>query len=135
MLIHVDHAEGLPVYDQIVRQVKFAVADGVLEPGDLVPSVRELARTLAINPNTVARAYRCLQDDGVLEAVRGTGLIIASTSRKECQAERTRLIRARLRQVLAEAVRSGLSTDEVLTLVRRELDALGRRRPNRGESA
>ena len=77
MLFHVDPHNGLAIYDQIVRHVKFAVADGALKPGEMVPSVRQLARELAINPNTIARAYRCLQDDKVLEAVRGTGLEVA----------------------------------------------------------
>src|SRR5687768_11038992 len=108
MLLHVDVRNGLAVYDQIVRQIKFAVADGVLRSGELAPSVRELARDLAINPNTVARAYRELQDDGVLETVRGMGLSVAATARRHCQAERTKLIRARLRLVLQEALSSGL---------------------------
>ena len=83
MFIQVDAHNGLAVYDQIVRQVTFAVADGAVRAGELVPSVRELA----INPNTVARAYRQLQGDGVLEAVRRTGLAVASTARQRCQAE------------------------------------------------
>jgi GntR family transcriptional regulator len=126
MFLHVDVRNGLAVYDQIVRQVKFAVADGALRSGDLVPSVRELARELAINPNTVARAYRQLQDDGVLETVRGTGLSIAAAARKQCQAERTKLIRTRLRLVLDEALHSGLAADEVESLVRDELTAARR---------
>ena len=69
---------ALAIYDQVVRQIKFAVAGGVLKEGELVPSVRELARELTINPNTVARAYRQLQDDGVLTSVRGTGLAVAA---------------------------------------------------------
>ena len=65
MLYHIDPSNGLAIYEQIARQVKFAVAQGALRTGDLVPSVRELAQTLAVNPNTVARAYRDLQSDGV----------------------------------------------------------------------
>ena len=68
----------LAIYDQVVRQIKFAVAGGVLKEGELVPSVSELARELTINPNTVARAYRQLQDDGMLTSVRGTGLAVAA---------------------------------------------------------
>ena len=68
MFLHIDPHNGLAIYDQIVRQIKFAVAGGVVRSGELVPSVRELARELAINPNTIARAYRQLQDDRVLEA-------------------------------------------------------------------
>ena len=67
MFFQIDFGDTLPIYDQVVRQIKFAVAGGVLKEGELVPSVRELARELTINPNTVARAYRRLQDDGVLD--------------------------------------------------------------------
>jgi GntR family transcriptional regulator len=120
VFLQVDAHNGLAVYDQIVRQVKFAVADGALTAGEMVPSVRELARELAINPNTVARAYRQLQDDGVLEAVRGTGLAVADAARRHCQSERTKLIRARLRAVLEEAANSGLDQQEVEQLFRTE---------------
>jgi GntR family transcriptional regulator len=126
MLLHVDSRNGLAVYDQIVRQVKFAVANGALAAGDMVPSVRELARDLAINPNTVARAYRELQDDGVLETVRGMGLSITAAARRQCQAERTKLIRARLRLVLDEALRSGLTAGEIDELVESELTGIRR---------
>src|SRR6185312_6108273 len=126
MLLHVEVGNGLAVYDQIVRQVKFAVADGAIRAGELVPSVRELARELAINPNTVARAYRQLQDEGVLETVRGTGLSIAAAARRPCQAERTKLIRLRLRLVLEEALHSGLDTDDIESLMKDELTAARR---------
>jgi GntR family transcriptional regulator len=126
MFLHVDVRNGLAVYDQIVRQVKFAVADGALRSGELVPSVRELARELAINPNTVARAYRQLQDDGVLEPVRGTGLSIAAAARRHCQTERTKLIRTRLRLVLEEAIHSGLDTDDIESLMKEELASVRR---------
>ena len=78
MFFQIDFGNGLAIYDQVVRQIKFAVAGEVLKEGELVPSVRELARELTINPNTVARAYRQLQDDGVLTSVRGTGLAVAA---------------------------------------------------------
>ena len=121
MLVHVDVRNGLAVYDQIVRQLKFAVADGAVRAGELVPSVRELARDLAINPNTVARAYRQLQDDGVLEPIRGTGLSVTATARRHCQAERIKLIRARLRLVLEEALQSGLDGQDIERMLRDEL--------------
>jgi len=121
MLLHIDHRNGLAVYDQIVRQVKFAVADGAIRTGELIPSVRELARELAINPNTVARAYRQLQDDGVLQPVRGRGLTISQAAQKKCTTERTRLIRDRLHQVFNEAKHSGLNESDIEKLVRAEM--------------
>ncbi|MGD9633525.1 MAG: GntR family transcriptional regulator [Pirellulales bacterium] len=130
MFFTIDAHNGLAVYDQIVRQVKFAIADGALASGELVPSVRELARDLAINPNTVARAYRQLQDDGVLESVRGTGLAVAPAARRQCQSERTKLIRARLKLVLEEAATSGLDNAEIEQLVRAEIATLRRAKKN-----
>jgi GntR family transcriptional regulator len=121
MFFAIEFSDGLAIYEQIVRQVKYAVAGGALKPGELVPSVRELARELAINPNTVARAYRELQGDRVLDSVRGTGLEVASGAAERCRNERIKLIRARLKQVLAEAKRSGLDTAELRTLVDKEL--------------
>jgi len=82
---------------------------------------------LAINPNTVARAYRQLQDDGVLETVRGTGLAVAAAARRQCQGERTKLIRARLRLVLEEAQHSGLEAGDIAALVEAELEAIRRK--------
>ena|SRR5437868_3163204 len=124
MFFHVESSNGLAIYDQIVRQVKFAVASESLAAGDLVPSVRELSRDLAVNPNTVARAYRELQTEGILAAVRGTGLEITSHAAKRCAQERISLIRGRLRSVLTEARRSRLDVDQIRTLVNEEVARL-----------
>ena len=121
MFFRIDPADDLAIYDQVVRQVKFAVAGDVLRVGELVPSVRELARELAINPNTVARAYRQLQTDRVLEPVRGTGLAIVAGADKRCRTERVKLIRDRLRQALLEARQSRLDADELRNLIQSEL--------------
>jgi GntR family transcriptional regulator len=126
MLFNIDPNDGLAIYDQIVRQVKFAVAGGALKQGELVPSVRELARELAINPNTIARAYRQLQDDRVLATVRGTGLEVAAGAQERCRTERLKLIRARLRQVLNEARQSRLANGDLRELVEKELSAIER---------
>jgi GntR family transcriptional regulator len=126
MFFTIDAHNGLAIYDQIVRQVKFAVANDALRPGDMVPSVRELARELAINPNTVARAYRQLQDEAVLQSVRGTGLEVMTGAKSQCRNDRLDLVRARLRQVLSEAIKSGLEPDDVRKLVERELQTVER---------
>lgn len=126
MFLHVETDNGLAVYDQIVRQVKFAVADGALSVGELIPSVRELARELAINPNTVARAYRQLQDESIVEPVRGTGLAVAADARRLCRDERRRLLSDRLSNALAEAIQAGLDAAEVQQMVATELRKLKR---------
>lgn len=121
MFFQIEPHNGLAIYDQVVRQLKFAVAEGALDPGELAPSVRELAKELAINPNTVARAYRQLQDDGVLETVRGTGLAVTKTAKKICRDARQELVEARVAQVVAEAIHSGLDANQVEKLFRVEL--------------
>lgn len=123
VFLQIEPDNGLAIYDQIVRQVKFAVADQVIEPGERVPSVRELARQLTVNPNTVARAYRQLQDEGILESVRGLGMQVTAGATRRCRAERVDLIRTRLQQVLAEALQSGLVAEEILQLVQKEVRA------------
>ena len=109
-----------------MRQVKVAVANETLKPGDLVPSVRELARELAINPNTVARAYRDLQAEGVIETLRGTGLAVTAASKRHCTGERGKMLRARVRHVLAEAKQSLLDIDELRKIVDEELARIER---------
>jgi GntR family transcriptional regulator len=121
MFVHVDPTHDLAIYDQIVRQLKFAVANGAVGVGELVPSVRELARELAINPNTVARAYLQLQTEKVLETVRGQGMAIAAGADKRCRQERGKLIQARLHQVLGEARQSGLDLTEIRKMIEAEL--------------
>jgi GntR family transcriptional regulator len=116
MFFHIDPTDGVPIYDQVVRQVKYAVAAGALKAGDRVSSVRELAGELAINPNTVARAYRELQADGVLVTVQGIGLEVAAGAVRWCRKARVELIQDRLRQVLREARSSGLDPEALEAL-------------------
>jgi GntR family transcriptional regulator len=124
MFFTIDFSGELALYDQIIRQVKFAVAGGLLKPGEMISSVRELARELTLNPNTVARAYKQLQSEGVLASIRGTGLVVAETAYERCCEERRELIRVRFRQVLREAKESRLGSEEIFSLVQEEWDAL-----------
>ncbi|HRX79218.1 MAG: GntR family transcriptional regulator [Planctomycetaceae bacterium] len=126
MFLNINPANGIAIYDQVVRQVKFAVAQGAVKPGNLVPSVREMARELAINPNTVARAYQQLQTDGVLEQVRGMGLEVAADAVKQCKSERQKMIQDRLRQAIVEAKQSGLDGDELRQIVEKQLASVYR---------
>ena len=124
MHFHVNSSNGIPIYEQIVRHVKFAVANESLQVGEHVLSVREMATRLAVNANTVARAYRDLQTDGVLVSIRGTGLAVTPEAPTICRDERLNMIRQRLRSVLAEAYQNQITPDEVRGLVDEELTAL-----------
>ncbi len=124
MFFHIDFNGELAIYDQVVRQIKFAVAGRILQEGELIPSVRELARELTINPNTVARAYRQLQDEGVLSTVRGTGLAVAAGAARQCRDERIDLIRTRLAEVFAEARQSGIDARKLREIAEKHLTAI-----------
>ena len=120
MICQIDTNNGIPIYEQISRQVKFAVANGSLLVGEHVPSVREMATQAAVNVNTVARAYRDLQTEGVLVSIRGTGLAIAADALEKCRRSRLEMIRERLRYILREALQNGVSSDEINALVNSE---------------
>lgn len=121
MFLQIDPSSGLAIYEQVVRQVKFAVARQAIVAGNLVPSVRELARELAINPNTVARAYQQLQADGVLQPVRGLGLQVSPGALKHCRGQRAELLQGRVGDALQEAFQSGLTENELRELVEKQL--------------
>jgi GntR family transcriptional regulator len=122
--LHIDPTDGVALYAQVVRQVIYAVASGALEPGERVPSVRELARDLAINPNTVSRAYRDLQQENILRSVRGTGLEVTQDAVHQCRQRRITVIRDRLRRLLRETRRSRLDPDELQRIWNEEFNAL-----------
>lgn len=122
MFLTIDPADPSPIYDQIIRQVKFAIANGALKQGELLPSVRELAKQLRLNHNTVARAYRELQTQNIVVPRRGTGLEITPQALRGCRDSRLKLIRQRLRSALNEAKRSQLELAEVQALIDEELN-------------
>ena len=118
-----------PVYVQIERRIRMGVADGTLQPGDHLPSVRDLARQLGLSPNTVGRAYAELSREGVIMARAGGGSEIAAHDRLNQPALlRTRLERLRVlaRQMAVRGLALGLEPDEIAEAVRSELAAHGR---------
>jgi GntR family transcriptional regulator len=120
MLIDLSESDGRPIYGRIADRIKFAIAGEVLRPGELAPSVRELSKQLVVNPNTVARAYRDLQAEGLLEPVRGTGLQVASGATERCRAARVEFVRDRFRSAIEEARGTGLPAAEIEPILRDE---------------
>src|SRR5271156_5548877 len=120
IIVDLNSGDDRPIYGQIADRVKFAVAGGVLRPGDLVPSVRELSKQLVVNPNTVARAYRDLQTEGLLESVRGMGMQVADGALERCRSARREMIRQRLRQAIEEARQSKKDPAEIEGILREE---------------
>lgn len=117
MNIHVDPASGLPVYQQIVNQIKYLVSSSALAAGAELPAIRVLAERLLINPNTVARAYRELETAGVV-VKRGTaGTFVSDTPSPLARRERLRILRQRIDVLLADARHMGIGLDELLRLI------------------
>jgi GntR family transcriptional regulator len=111
----------VPIYEQIVAQITFAIASGALTAGDMIPSVRELALRLVVNPNTVARAFQELERRGVVAARRGQGMEVTVEAPGACRSLRQEMIRQRIREALREAVSSALAADDIRRLVEEEL--------------
>jgi len=115
---------GVPVYRQMIAQIKYYVASGTLKPGDLLPSIRELAQALAINPTTVVRVYTELEHEGLIEMRHGKGAFVATNGRRVSAAERERLVRQLARHLAVEAKQIGASASEVLKVMKEELAEL-----------
>src|SRR5579864_1538780 len=108
-----DLQSGVPVYRQIIDQVTGGMAAGALKPGDQLPTVRQVAVDLAINPNTVVRAYRELEIRGVLETQQGTGTFISEQKMKRDDVERQRQLNQLVSEFVSRAGAAGFTIEEL----------------------
>jgi len=109
-----DVASGVPVYRQIIDQVQGGLASGALATGDQLPTVRQVAVDLAINPNTVLRAYRELEIRGVLDTQQGTGTFVANRKVAQDETERTRVLDQLVNEFVARAGAGGFTVRELV---------------------
>src|SRR5689334_22630858 len=109
-----DGGSGVPVYRQIIDQVLGGIAAGALQPGDQLPTVRQVAVDLAINPNTVVRAYRELEIRGVLETQQGTGTFISRQKVKRNDLERRRQLNQIVNECVSRAGAAGFTVAELI---------------------
>jgi len=121
---HIDPHSGVPVYRQMIDQFKYYVASGAFKAGEQLPSIRELAQSLAINPTTVVRVYTELEREGVIEMRHGKGAFVAASGRRMTAAERDKTLRRLARQLAVEAMQTGAPASQVLNVVREELAEL-----------
>jgi len=115
--IHISSSDGVPIYQQIVNQVKYLVAAGRLSAGDEMPPIRVLAERLLINPNTVARAYRELESAGLVEKRRTAGTYVSDQGSPLARKERLRILTERIDALLAEAGQMRIPVADVLKLI------------------
>jgi len=117
MLLRISTNDGVPVYLQIVNQVKYLVAAQRLTAGDALPSVRKLAEQLVVNPNTVARAYRELEAAGVLTTRRGAGVYVSDNGSPLAKSEQIKILTERIDVLLAEARQMNVDLDSLVELL------------------
>jgi GntR family transcriptional regulator len=118
-LFRLNLQSGVPVYRQIMDQVRTGMASGTLAAGDQLPTVRQLAVDLEINPNTVARAYRELELGGLLETHQGTGSFISAQKIKHADAERERQLAQIVGDCVSHAGAMGFTVDDVIEFLRK----------------
>ena len=115
--IHISTNDGVPIYLQIVNQVKFLVASGRLAAGEELPPIRGLAEQLLINPNTVARAYRDLEAAGIVEKRRTAGTYVSDQGSPLARKERVKILTERIDALLAEARHMDVSIEDVFKFI------------------
>jgi GntR family transcriptional regulator len=121
MFSQLDPRSPIPLYDQIATRIRSAVAAGEVRPGDSLPSVRQLAKRLRVNPATVVQAYRELEGEGFVEMRQGAGTFVREVGGSKRKDARSKQARRLVRAMLKEAARLGLDGDEITGALQREL--------------
>ncbi len=118
VLFHANPSSGLPIYRQLMEQVLLLAASGRLHAGDFLPSVRQVADELQVNPMTVSKAYSALEREGVVELVRGTGMRLLPVRAGGSVRDRMRELAPQLAEIAARARQLSLTPEEVLAALR-----------------
>jgi GntR family transcriptional regulator len=132
MLFRPNPSTGVPIYLQLMEQVKHAIETGALRPGEQLPGIRPLAEELVINPNTVARAYRELEHDGAIELRHGAGAFVSANARPKKQTDRLRTAQSVVTTAIDRLRSSGVTDEEIRRLFEAELAGLSRKGDPRG---
>ena len=131
MYLRIDSTNGVPLYLQIAKEVKHSIAIGSLKPGEQLPSVREIALQITVNPNTVAKAYRELEARAILETKRGTGTFVSKKTISVTRQERRKIVRELFDRALDEARHLQMSEDEISRLFVERTAAFVKEKENR----
>jgi GntR family transcriptional regulator len=122
--IHISSQDGVPIYLQIVNQVKYLVASGRMAAGEELPAIRTLAEQLLVNPNTVARAYRELEQAGIVAMRRTAGTYVSDTTSPLARRERLKIVTERVDALLAQARQMNIATDALIDIIHERDEAM-----------
>lgn len=133
MQIEISLQDGVPIYRQIVNQVKYLIASGQLHTDEELPAIRTLAERLSVTPNTVVKAYGLLQTEGLVYKRQGAGTFVADTKSPLARKEQKRILTQRADALLTDASQLDFTFDEVLALLQKRHDALNKGKSDGGE--
>jgi GntR family transcriptional regulator len=122
--LHIDPHSGLPVYRQIIDQIKYYIASGTLKESQQLPSVRELAQRLSVNPTTIVKAYAELEHEEAIEIRHGRGAFVARQNTTASDFQKDRVVRRLARQLAVESMQIGASHDLILKVFNEEWEQL-----------
>ena len=131
MLIRLNPSLGMPIYLQLMEQIRHAIETGALRPGEQLPGIRPLAEELVMNPNTVAKAYRELEHEGIIELRHGAGAFVAANGSAPKAAEKLRNMQSVVASTVERLRANGLTDEEIRRLFEAELAGLHTRPPQR----
>lgn len=117
-MFQINPSSGKPIYEQIMVQVKEAILKGYLKQGDSLPSVRKLAMSLSVTPNTVAKAYQILEREKVIVTIRGKGAFVSENISYEMNQDKLEEIQEKARGILIELKYLGFDEEEVIDLIK-----------------
>jgi GntR family transcriptional regulator len=115
-LITIDSRSSKPIYEQIIEKIKENIIKGILKPGDKLPSVRELASLITINPNTISKAYNELERMNAIEVIRGKGTFVAQNFKPTMDEEKMKEIKEQMKNIIIEAHYIGVDKDTLIDL-------------------
>ena len=124
ILLKPNPSSGVPIYLQLMEQVKHAIETGALKPGEQLPSIRPLAEELVVNPNTVAKAYRELEHEGVIELRQGAGAFVTENAPSKKDAEKLRAAQATVAATVDRLRTRGVADDDIRRLFEAELSGV-----------
>ncbi|MGK0468884.1 MAG: GntR family transcriptional regulator [Clostridium sp.] len=116
-LINIDSRSSKPIYEQIIERIKENIIKGILRPGDKLPSVRELAAAITINPNTISKAYNELERMKAIEVIRGKGTFVVENFKPIMDEEKMKAIKEHMKEIIIEAHYIGVDKDKLINIM------------------